>query len=97
MWSIVSGPELEQMPGGRDSDAFVWQLESDDGEQRAMRVEASRTALCSNDLPRPIDDVIGSKGALAVLRFVDWDEPPAVVTVSTTGISPMPGSPEPAA
>lgn len=96
MWAIASGPELEQRPGGRDCDAFVWLLESDDGEQRIVRVEASRTALCSSDLPHPIDDVIGSKGALAVLGFVNWREPPRVVKVSTTSIAPFPGSPEPA-
>jgi hypothetical protein len=96
MWSIVSGPELESAPGGRDSDAFVWLLErDDDGAQHTMRVEASRTALCSSDLPHPIPEVIDSKGALAVLGFVEWREPPSVVTVSTTAIRPMPGSLEP--
>jgi hypothetical protein len=92
MWSIVEGPSATRLPAGQDGDGFLWLLGRDDGEERTIRVEISRTALASSGLPSPIDQAVGTMGASAVLGVVHWVEPPDVIAVSTGNITPWPGA-----
>src|SRR5687767_12685555 len=93
MWRSLSGPAEEPMSDGV---AYVWRIDREDGEQRAVRVEVTGSAVASDDLPSPIDEAVASKGATAVLGVRDWREPPEVITVSTTAMHPLPGTADPA-
>ena len=96
MWSIDHGPQTDGSSNGRDAVTYVWTIARDgDGAQRTVRVVVSRTALGSDRLPSPLPQVIATKGATAVFGVLHWREPPEVVTVGSTAIRPMLGSPDP--
>jgi hypothetical protein len=78
-----------------DGIAYVWCVDRNDGEQRSVRVEITGSALASDDMPSPIPESIGSKGAIAVLGVRHWTEPPEVITIGTTTMQPLPGSADP--
>ena len=67
---------------------WSWEIRRDSAEKREIRVEVSPGPYRVTDLPAESRNAIRSRGATAVDSFLDEDDPPARLSVSTQGIIP---------
>ncbi len=75
-------------PGAREiAVGWFWEIKRDGSEPRQIRVEVARGPYVVTDLPAEARNAIRSRGATAVDSFLDRDEPPALIRVSTLGVS----------
>jgi len=81
--------EFKRNPDGTDIDlGWAWRVERDGFDRRYVRVEVTRGGLRAPDLPSESRDAIRTRGASAVDPFLDDDEPPERLVVSTAGVRP---------
>lgn len=87
MWDVVRGPELVAPLADHRRLRFTARQA---GEVREIFVEISGTAAACNPdtLPFPISEIVRTDGAHAVEHYLAVGDPPAVISVSTTGCSP---------
>ena len=87
MWQILSGPELVAPIADHRRLRFVI---GSDRAVRELHVEISGTAASSapGSLPLPIGDAVRTDGRDAVERYLADGKPPAIIRISTTGMSP---------
>jgi hypothetical protein len=81
--------EFKRNPDGVDIDlGWAWRVERAGFDRRYVRVEVAPGGLRAPDLPSESQNAIRTRGASAVDTFLDYDEPPERLVVSTTGIRP---------
>ncbi len=81
--ATVFGPT----PGGAEFQVgWVWEIKRDGSDARQIRVEVSRGPFVVTDLPAGARNAIRSRGATAVDAFLNQDEPPTRIVVSTLGV-----------
>jgi len=74
-------------PGGSEIQVgWLWEIRRDGSETRQIRVEVSRGPFVVTDLPAGARNAIRSRGATAVDAYLNQDEPPARIVVSTLGV-----------
>jgi len=85
-WQRVGGPT----PFGGTPDGvevgWSWSIKREGDEPRLVRVEVSGSPFRVTDLPAEARNAIRSRGATAVDAFLDREEPPTRIVVSTLGI-----------
>jgi len=87
-WRITKGPRTYEPGEGRDCDVgWAYDLERD-GETRTMRVERSRTAAAAGSRDETARRAVSSRGRSAIEPYLDGDDPPTLLIVSTHGVSP---------
>lgn len=74
---------------------WSWEIRRDGPEHRAIRVEISPGPYRVTDLPAESRNAIRSRGATAVDSFLAEEDPPSRLSVSTQGITPHYGEPQP--
>jgi len=67
---------------------WSWEIRRDGPEHRRVHVEVSAGPCRVTDLPAEARNAIRSRGATAVDSFLDRDDPPVRIVVSTQGIQP---------
>jgi hypothetical protein len=65
---------------------WSWEIRRDGPEHRQIHVEVSPGPYLVTDLPAEARNAIRSRGATAVDAFLDEDNPPVRITVSTQGV-----------
>jgi hypothetical protein len=65
---------------------WVWEIRRGHDEPRFVRVEVTRGPFRVTDLPAEARNAIRSRGATAVDAYLDEEEPPARIVVSTLGV-----------
>jgi hypothetical protein len=65
-----------------------WDIRRDGPEHRRVRVEVSPGPYRATDLPAEARNAIRSRGATAVDAFLETDDPPLRIVVSTQGLQP---------
>lgn len=87
-WRKVSGPRQYSDRSGRDIDVgWAWTLERD-GREATVSVDVAGGRLTSNELPEESRRAIQSRGWSAIVPYLDDDELPAEIMVSTGGVGP---------
>jgi len=89
-WQRVGGPtQFRARPDGSEIEVgWSWQIRREGDEPRLVRVEVSGSPFRVTDLPAESRNAIRSRGATAVDAFLDREEPPTRIVVSTLGIHP---------
>jgi len=67
---------------------WSWVIRRDGPEQRRVQVEVSRGPYRVTDLPAESRNAIRSRGATAVDAFLEDEDPPVRIVVSTEGLRP---------
>ena len=76
-------------PGeGNSGVGWSWEIQRDGPEQRQVQVEVSRGPYRLTDLPAESRNAIRSRGATAVDAFLETEDPPIRIVVSTDGLQP---------
>lgn len=89
-WQRIGGPT----PFGATTDqdesqvGWSWSIKREGDEPRLVRVEVSGSPIRVTDLPAESRNAIRSRGATAVDAFLDREEPPTRIVVSTLGVHP---------
>ena len=84
-WRRVAGP-FERTPKGDYFDfGWTWQIARADLGTRDITVEVARS-LQTADLPADSREAISTRGASAVDRFLDENEPPPRILVLSAGV-----------
>jgi hypothetical protein len=74
-------------PGdGSSGVGWSWEIRRDGSEHRRVRVEVSTGPCRVTDLPAEARNAIRSRGASAVDAFLETDDPPVRIVVSTQGL-----------
>lgn len=74
---------------------WSWEIRRDGPEQRRVRVEVSPGPYRVTDLPAEARNAIRSRGASAVDAFLETNDPPVRIVVSTQGLEPHYADPTP--
>jgi hypothetical protein len=87
-WSRVGAAAAFGLPpvAGASGVGWVWEIKRDGVESRQVRVEVARGPFRPTDLPAEARNAIRSRGATAVDNFLNQEDPPACIFVSTLGI-----------
>jgi len=72
--------------GGEIEVGWSWSIKREGDEPRLVWVEVSGGPFRVTDLPAEARNAIRSRGATAVDAFLDRDEPPTGIVVSTLGV-----------
>jgi hypothetical protein len=67
---------------------WSWQIRREGSEERRIAVEVSPGPYRVTDLPAEARNAIRSRGATAVDAFLETDDPPVRIVVSTQGLQP---------
>jgi hypothetical protein len=67
---------------------WLWEIRRDGPDHRRIRVEVSPGPYRVTDLPAEARNAIRSRGATAVDSFLETDDPPDRIVVSTLGLQP---------
>ena len=67
---------------------WSWEIRRDGPEQRRVEVEVVPGSYRVTDLPAEARNAIRSRGATAVDAFLETDDPPFRIVVSTQGLQP---------
>jgi hypothetical protein len=89
-WQRVGGPtQFGGTPdGGGIEVGWSWSIKREGDEPRLVQVEVSGSPFRVTDLPAEARNAIRSRGATAVDAFLDREEPPTRIVVSTLGVHP---------
>lgn len=89
-WQRVGGPiQFGATHDGVEIEVgWSWSIKREGDEPRLVRVEVSGSPFRVTDLPAESRNAIRSRGATAVDAFLDREEPPVRIVVSTLGIHP---------
>ncbi len=72
---------------------WTWEIGREGPEQRSVEVEVSPGPYRVTDLPAESRNAIRSRGATAVDAFLETDDPPVRIVVSTDGLHAHYGDP----
>jgi hypothetical protein len=76
-----TGPDDREVGVG-----WSWEIKREGSEHRRVRVEVSPGPYRVTDLPAEARNAIRSRGATAVDAFLETDDPPLRIVVSTQGL-----------
>jgi hypothetical protein len=83
-------------PGDRAIEVgWSWEIKREGPEHRRVRVEVSPGPYRVTDLPAEARNAIRSRGATAVDAFLETDDPPVRIVVSTQGLHAHYAAPQP--
>ena len=68
---------------------WSWVIKRENSEPRSVHVEVARGNYNVAILPAEARNAIRSRGATAVDAYLDQDDPPARIVVSTHGVEPF--------
>ena len=86
-WQRVGGPTRFGATVALESQVgWSWTIARQGDEQRVVHVEVSGGPFRVTELPAEARNAIRSRGATAVDMFLDRDDPPARIVVSTLGV-----------
>jgi hypothetical protein len=89
LWRMVGSP-LEFDAGGSNDVAmgWAWTLERDGFESRTVEVVVADTVLWIGEPSESSRQAIVTSGASAIETFLDHEDPPPLLMVSSTGVAP---------
>jgi hypothetical protein len=91
-WRILDGPNQVANTGGVDGDVWILTIENvnDPAQRRIVQVVIAGSVLNSDRvrLMTEIRKAVESNGKTALERFLDDQNPPGRIIVSSTGIRP---------
>jgi hypothetical protein len=85
-WRIVNHEPVDASDSEKDATIWVWEIERE-GMIRYVNVTITLPSLVNAGIPGEVRSARESKGRTAVEAYLDEDEPPHDVLVSTQGIS----------
>jgi hypothetical protein len=85
-WTIVTTDPEDVSTSNKDTSVWLWEIERS-GDQRYVEVTLTLPSMAADNPLAEVREARATKGRIAVERFLDDDDPPRHILVSTNGIS----------
>jgi hypothetical protein len=85
-WTIVSTDPEDVSDFEKDASRWLWEIERD-GERRRIEVMLTMPSVASANPLADVREARETKGQSALERYLENDDPPRQILVSTNGIS----------